>query len=107
MGDAGSLHCRTHTQGCACCHCCWCSCDQLQGDLWAGIDEINIYNILEDCHYEPTKHTPSVLADRKRAMALLQKRHNKWPLRPVRGFNQTIHNWATLLGDNPPCVVSP
>lgn len=52
---------------------------------------------------------PSILADRQRRMALLLRRHNKWPLRPIlaRGKNQTIHNWATLLGDNPPCVVSP
>lgn len=50
---------------------------------------------------------PSILADRQQRMALLLRRHFTWPLRPVLGKNQTIHNWATLLGDNPPCVISP
>lgn len=71
-----------------------------------SMDDVNIYNILEDCHYEPTAG-PSILADRKQRMALLLRRHNKWPLRPVLGRNETVHNWATLLGDNPPCVISP
>lgn len=29
-------------------------CEEIQNELWAGMDNVNIYNILEDCHYEPT-----------------------------------------------------
>lgn len=76
------------------------------------MDSVNIYNILEECHYEPAalkaSSGPSIMAERKRKMAMLIRHHNKWPLRPVLGgHNERVHNWATLLGDNPPCVVSP
>jgi hypothetical protein len=73
------------------------------------MDNINIYNILEKCHFEEAQKSsaPSILADRRRRMALLLRQYNRWPLRPVLGRNETVHNWATLLGENPPCVVSP
>jgi hypothetical protein len=32
-------------------------CEEVQNELWSGMDNINIYNILEDCHYEPNTGT--------------------------------------------------
>lgn len=84
-----------------------CRCDEAQNEVWTSLDNINIYNILEKCHFEEQKSAPSIRADKRRRMALLLRQYNRWPLRPVLGKNETVHNWATLLGENPPCVVSP
>jgi hypothetical protein len=69
------------------------------------MDNLNIYNILEDCHYEPNT-PPSIMAERQQHLQRLRRSHARWPLRPVLGYNQEVDNWATLLGSNPPCVLS-
>jgi hypothetical protein len=79
-------------------------CEQEQNEAWSLADDLNIYNILEECHYEPAP--PSVLSDRRKRLAAVRRAHRTWPVRPVVRFNQTVHNWATLLGSNPPCVLS-
>jgi hypothetical protein len=82
-----------------------CRCEQLLAQVSSELRHLNIYNILEDCHHESS--LPSVLrAERAAKLDALRQTHKTWPLTGVVQQGQRVHNWATLLGHNPPCTVS-
>jgi hypothetical protein len=103
-----STHTHTHT------HRHHHSCEGLVSAAWSLLDDLNIYNILEDCHTpgaEPGLH--ALEARRARIREARQSGVTGWPLRPVlhrqqqQQQPQQTFNWAQLLASsNPPCVTS-
>ena len=45
-------------------------------------------------------------AQRKQRLAGVLRTHRQWPVTGVVPQGQRVHNWATLLGHNPPCTVA-
>lgn len=86
---------------CLLCH----RCEQLLGQVSAELSHLNLYNVLEDCHHDTSKPAALRQQQAERLQALRQT-HKAWPLTGAVQHGQRVHNWATLLGHNPPCTVS-
>lgn len=80
-------------------------CEQLLGRVSSELRDLNLYNILEDCHHD-TAMPPALRAAQADRLAELRQTHRAWPLTGSVQQGQRVHNWATLLGHNPPCTVS-
>jgi hypothetical protein len=69
------------------------------------LSSLNLYNILEDCHTDSV--TPASLRGKQaQRLADVRSSHNAWPVTGSVQQGQRVHNWATLLGHNPPCTLS-
>lgn len=82
-------------------------CQSLLSEVERDTAHLNLYNILEDCHHDTL--APADLRQQQQArIAALRAsgQHNTWPLTGAVKQGQRVHNWATLLGHNPPCTVS-
>jgi hypothetical protein len=75
------------------------------------LSSLNLYNVLADCASDPDDDTTaagaSAAAQRKQRLADVLRTHRHWPVTGVvPQHGQRVHNWATLLGHNPPCTVA-
>jgi serine carboxypeptidase-like clade 1 len=92
-------------------------CDNLLQKMQDELSELNLYNVLEDCHYKP-RPSPSLAAVRKLQAAARRGRplfanaaaaRKAWKQWPVRGGvpqGSKVYNWAHLLHLDPPCTTA-
>jgi len=87
---------------------CWllCRCEQLLAQVSSELKSLNLYNILEDCHHDTLIPAGLRAQQQERLAALRSSPHASWPLTGRVQQGKRVHNWATLLGHNPPCTVS-
>lgn len=80
-------------------------CQELMAQVSMELSSLNIYNILEDCHTDSLAPA-SLRAQQAQRLADVRSSHKAWPVIGSVQQGQRVHNWATLLGHNPPCTVS-
>lgn len=81
-------------------------CEQLLAQVSSELKSLNLYNILEDCHHDTLIPAGLRAQQQERLAALRSSPHASWPLTGRVQQGKRVHNWATLLGHNPPCTVS-
>jgi hypothetical protein len=71
----------------------------------AELSPLNLYNILEDCHTD-SGAPASLRAQQAQRLAVVRSSHKAWPVTGSVQQGERVHNWATLVGHNPPCTLS-